>query len=182
MSVANDCSAEVDLSTRAPFLLLVLALVALGVTTIYYRHVEMGVPLTAGERIAIWQVEAEISFTGKGDPVNAQLTLPRDGRFELVEEFTASPAYGVHVLRDEQASKVIWSKRQVEGNQTLYYKGSFKTAPRMHHQQSCPSPMRGKSLIKVQHKLCWMMPISVLVTPSFCCLRFKKYYAQMTKM
>jgi len=128
MSVANDCSAEVDLSTRAPFLLLVLALVALGVTTIYYRHVEMGVPLTAGERIAIWQVEAEISFTGKGDPVNAQLTLPRDGRFELVEEFTASPAYGVHVLRDEQASKVIWSKRQVEGNQTLYYKGSFKTA------------------------------------------------------
>jgi len=88
----------------------------------------MGVPLTAGEQIAIWQVEAEISFTGEGDPVNAQLSLPKDGRFELVEEFTASPAYGVHVLRDEQAAKVIWSKREVEGRQTLYYRASFKAA------------------------------------------------------
>jgi len=116
------------LSSRAPFLFLVLVLITVGVTTIYYRHVEMGVPLTAGERISIWQVEAEISFTGKGEPVNAQLTLPRDGRFELIEEFTASPAYGVHVLRDNNVSQVLWSKRLVEGDQTLYYQGSFKEA------------------------------------------------------
>lgn len=116
------------MSARAPFLFLVLVLIMVGVTTIYYRHVEMGVPLTAGEQISIWQVEAEISFTGKNEPVNAQLTLPRDGRFELIEEFTASPAYGVHVMRDDLASQVLWSKRLVEGDQTLYYQGSFKEA------------------------------------------------------
>lgn len=128
MLVVNAYSAEVKLSARAPFLLLIVALVVLGVSTIYYRHVEMGVPLTAGEQISIWQVEAEISFTGIGGPVTAQLNLPSDSRFELVEEFTASPAYGVNVLRDEQTSKVTWSKREVVGNQTLYYRGSFKAA------------------------------------------------------
>lgn len=116
------------MSARAPFLFLVFVLIMVGMTTIYYRHVEMGVPLTAGERISIWQVEAEISFTGKDEPVNAKLTLPTDGRFELVEEFTASPAYGVHVVRDEQTSEVLWSKRVVQGDQTLYYQGSFKEA------------------------------------------------------
>jgi len=86
----------------------------------------MGVPLTSGERVTIWQIEAEISFTGNDESVNAELTLPNDGRFDLVEEFTASPAYGVHLLREAPSPKVIWSKRLVEGQQTLYYQGSYK--------------------------------------------------------
>jgi len=114
------------MSERAPFFFLILALVIVGLTTIYYRHVELGVPLTTGERVTIWQIEAEISFIGKAEPVNAQLSLPNDAGFELVEEFTASPAYGVHVLRDQAFPKVVWSKRIVEGRQTLYYRGSYK--------------------------------------------------------
>lgn len=106
--------------------MLVFALVVIGISSIYYRHVEMGVPLTSGEQIDIWQIEAEIEFTGKNGAVNAKLTLPKDPNFILVDEFTASPAYGMHILRDEQKSEVIWSKRQVKGKQTLYYKASYK--------------------------------------------------------
>jgi len=115
-------------SSRAPFLFLVFVLVVVGVTTIYDRHVKHGVPLTTGDRISIWQVEAEISFTANEEAVSAQLSLPQDSGFELVEEFTASPAYGVHVQRDESSPKVIWSKRSAQGRQTLYYQGSFKEA------------------------------------------------------
>jgi hypothetical protein len=114
------------MSERAPFLFLIFALVAIGISSIYYRHVEMGVPLTTGEKVTIWQVEAQIEFTGKDDSVNAQLTLPSDGRFQLVEEYTASPAYGVHVLREQVPPKAIWSKRKAAGRQTLYYRGSYK--------------------------------------------------------
>ncbi|RBP51734.1 inactive transglutaminase family protein [Arenicella xantha] len=114
------------MSARGPFLFLIFTLIAVGLTSIYYRHVESGVPLTTGEQITLWQIEAEISFTGKNDAVSAQLTLPQDPEFELVEEFTASPAYGVHVLREAADSKVVWSKRQVSGPQTLYYQGLFK--------------------------------------------------------
>ena len=117
------------MSERAPFLFVIFALVAIGVSTIYYRHVEIGVPLTAGEQISIWQVEAEINFIGENAAVTAQLTLPRDSRFQLVEEFTASPAYGVHVLREQASPKIVWSKRQAQGLQTLYYRGSYKEVP-----------------------------------------------------
>ena len=116
------------MSARAPFLFLILVLVVVGITSIYYRHVEDNVPLTTGERISIWQVEAEISFSANDEAVNAELTLPQDSSFELIEEFTASPAYGVHVQRDEATPKVMWSKRNAQGRQTLYYQGSFKAA------------------------------------------------------
>lgn len=124
------------MSARAPFFFLVLALIVVGLTTIYYRHVEMGVPLTPGEQITVWQVEAEISFTGNNRAVNAQLNLPRDANFELMEEFTASPAYGVHVDRDQSNAKVTWSKRNVEGRQTLYYQATYKEA------RSEPKPVK----------------------------------------
>ena len=114
------------MSERAPFIFLIFALVAVGISTIYYRHVEMGVPLTTGQQIAIWEVEAQIAFTAEDGAVNAQLTLPKDGKFKLVEEYTASPAYGVHVLREQAPPKVVWSKRKAEGRQTLYYRGSYQ--------------------------------------------------------
>jgi hypothetical protein len=114
------------MSERAPFFFLIFVLVAVGISTIYYRHVEMGVPLTTGEQVTIWEVEAQIAFTGEEGAVNAQLTLPNDGKFKLVEEYTASPAYGVNVLREQIPPKVVWSKRKAEGRQTLYYRGSYK--------------------------------------------------------
>jgi len=130
------------LKARTPFIFLILVFIIIGTASIYHRHVKMGVPLTSGELITIWQVEAEISFNGNDEPVNAELTLPNDSRFELVEEFTASPAYGVHILRDESnkkvTPKVAWSKRKVsQGRQTLYYQGSYKEAL---NKQSFPPP------------------------------------------
>jgi len=101
----------------------------------------MGVPLTSGERITIWQIEAEINFNGNNEAVNAELTLPNDGRFDLVEEFTASPAYGVHLLRDQAVPKVIWSKREVDSSrQTLYYQGSYKEAQDVREDPAPISP------------------------------------------
>lgn len=105
----------------------------------------MGVPLTAGEQVDIWQVEAEIEFIGKNEAISAKFTLPSDNNFVVVDEFTASPAYGVHVIRDEENSEVIWSKRQVEGKQTLYYQASYKKANNPKIQEvpdDLPSPIR----------------------------------------
>ena len=114
------------MSARGPFLFLILALVVLGASNIYYRHAKVGIPLTAGEQIDIWQVEAEIIMDGQNQPVTVKLNLPRNQEFELVEEYTASPAFGVTVTRDKNAAEVVWSKRDVVGLQTLYYQATFK--------------------------------------------------------
>ncbi len=116
------------MNSRLPFFFLLFVLIAVGLGSIYYRYAQTGVPLTPGQRIDVWQVEAQIEFQGLGEPVTVTLNLPGDSQFELLEEFTASPAYGVNIARDEQQSKVVWSKREVTGPQTLYYKGSYKEA------------------------------------------------------
>ncbi|MDN3653746.1 inactive transglutaminase family protein [Thalassotalea ponticola] len=116
------------MTSRKPFLLLVGLLFIVGISSIYHRHTKMGVPLTPGEQIDIWQIEAEIEFTATGNPVTAKLTLPKDNRFTLVDEFTASPGYGMHISREEKAPSVTWSKREAEGKQRLYYQASVKRA------------------------------------------------------
>ena len=73
---------------RTPFIVLIVGLVCLGLSNVYYRHVEMGVPLVPGKRVDVWQVEAEITFQGTNAPVTASLNLPRSGQFELIEDFT----------------------------------------------------------------------------------------------
>ena len=114
---------------RTPFIVLIVGLVCLGLSNVYYRHVEMGVPLVPGKRVDVWQVEAEITFQGTNAPVTASLNLPRSGQFELIEEFTASPAYGVTVVRDEKNAQAVWSKRLANGLQTLYYQAAFTQNP-----------------------------------------------------
>ena len=110
---------------RTPFLVIIAGLLVLGFSNVYYRHVEVGIPLTPGERVDVWQIEAEISFDGNGGPATASLALPRSGQFELIEEFTASPAFGVNVIRDDTHAEALWSKREVAGPQTLYYQAAF---------------------------------------------------------
>lgn len=127
------------MSSRIQFLMLVLALILVGAIGIYQRHIKMGVPLIPGERIDIWKIEAEIEFSGRDNPVTAKLTLPQDDNFELINEFTASSGYGVHLLRDANASQVVWSKRKVTGQQTLYYQASYKHSLRPNKEEVLPS-------------------------------------------
>ncbi len=112
--------------SRAPFFFLVIVLVFLGSISTYFRHVEIGIPIIPGKQIETWQVEAKIEFIGTSAPINAKLTLPKDVNFELVDEFTASPAYGVSVIRNENQAEVNWNKRAVQGRQILYYQGTYK--------------------------------------------------------
>ncbi|NMP17216.1 inactive transglutaminase family protein [Thalassotalea sp. Y01] len=116
------------MTSSKPFLIFIAFLFIAGLSSIYHRHAKMGVPLTPGEQVNIWQIEASIQFTGSGDPVTATLTLPKDNNFELVDEFTASPGYGMNIDRDEENPSVTWSKREAEGKQLLYYQASVKLA------------------------------------------------------
>jgi len=114
---------------RQPALIvLMLLLICIGVGSIYYRHVHNGVPLSPGQRIDVWQVEAEISFIGLGAPTTVRLAIPQQKQFDIKSEFTASPAYGVSLNRDTASPNVVWSKSRVEGPQTLYYKANFRNA------------------------------------------------------
>ena len=87
-----------------------------------FRNIEYGVPFLPGTQQDVWQIEARIEFEALGGPNQVVLTLPpaQDG-FELIRESSASSGYGFQI-EDGRQRRARWSKRDAEGEQTLFYK------------------------------------------------------------
>ena len=106
----------------------VVSLLAIGALLVaMLRHLETGVPFSPGEEAEVWLVEARIDFTANGGGVKASLGLP--GRlspgFELYEEQAASPGYGFSIIEEGDQRRAEWTRREVRGEQSLYYTAKF---------------------------------------------------------
>jgi hypothetical protein len=93
---------------------------------------ETGIPFIPGQEKSIWLVEARIDFMAKGGPVDASLSLPDKQLpgFELYEEQSASPGYGFSVVTENGDRRAEWTKREAEGEQSLYYSAQFVASDR----------------------------------------------------
>ena len=71
----------------------------------------------------MWLVEARVDFKATGGPVSASLSLPDTQLpgFELFEEQAASPGYGFAILAENGNRRAEWTKREAQGDQSLYY-------------------------------------------------------------
>lgn len=108
---------------RWPFILAVALLFLTGLGIATYRYLDTGMPLLPGQERAVWQIEARIAFTANGGAAEALLTLPPDQNgFEILSETGASPGFGFAIDRAGPQRRAHWSKRDVEGSQTLFYK------------------------------------------------------------
>lgn len=135
------------MNTKPLFWFLIITLVVLGGTSIYLRHTQVGIPLLPKEQIDVWQIEAKIDFYAQGGPVKANFTLPNDSHINVLSENTASPAYGMHIVRTGDNQQVQWSKRQAAGMQNLYYQlrfneklESYDTEPEFNNTTVMPWP------------------------------------------
>ncbi|TKB57620.1 inactive transglutaminase family protein [Ferrimonas aestuarii] len=109
------------MASRKPFLFVIFVLLTVGFGSSIYRHLVDGIPLLPGDQTTNWTVEAKVTFTAIGEPVEASLTLPEDPNFELLSENAASPGYGLEVNQQANARRAVWTKRDVLGKQELYY-------------------------------------------------------------
>jgi hypothetical protein len=106
----------------------VLVLLALcGILVALLRHMETGIPFAPGQERSVWLVEARVDFTAKGGAVSASLSLPDKQLpgFELYEEQAASPGYGFSIVTENSNRRAEWTKRAVQGEQSLYYSAQF---------------------------------------------------------
>jgi hypothetical protein len=111
------------MTQRGPFLFLVLLLVAAGLTSAIFRHMQFNIPFLPGAQETVWQIEAKINFWGDGAPVQAILSLPSNqADYRIVNENTVSSGYGFVIEENDGQRRARWSKRDVNGEQTLYYK------------------------------------------------------------
>lgn len=110
--------------SRLQLYLWMAILLVLGLGTAAYKHWELGFPLVPGKTQTVWTVEARIEFVGTGGPVKASLNLPDDTEnLVVVESVAASPGYGFELIKSkEHEVRGVWSARESQGTQTLYYK------------------------------------------------------------
>ncbi|WP_428775645.1 inactive transglutaminase family protein [Vibrio sp.] len=114
------------MTSKVPFYLSVLLLIAAGIALSLFRHQNYGVPWTPGETRQIWDIEARVEFNAQNDAVKASLAVPhtQDG-YTLIEESSSSPGYGVSYVTSEAGRRAEWSVRSANGPQTIYYKVQF---------------------------------------------------------
>lgn len=101
----------------------ILFLLGMGLTA--YKSLELGFPLMPGEYRTVWTIEAKVSFEGTGEPVKASLALPRVQRhMRILDETFSAAGYGFQIEEQDGQYRAIWSRRNAEGPQRLFYKTS----------------------------------------------------------
>ncbi|MGM0953553.1 MAG: inactive transglutaminase family protein [Pseudomonadota bacterium] len=112
--------------SKAPFYIFVLLLIAAGIATAVWRHLELGVPWKTGEQQPVWMIEARVDFEGLGEAAKINLHIPESPPgFRILTEQAASPGYGFAILEESGSRRAEWTKRDVSGTQTLYFKAQF---------------------------------------------------------
>ena len=103
---------------------LIFTLFMLGLGIFFYRHFVLDVPLTEGESVNSWMIEANLRFTAERNmPVKASFTIPyMPPYFAILDEYFISHNYGVTTTLSGYNRRAVWSLRRSSGSQSLYYR------------------------------------------------------------
>ncbi|GAA0571602.1 UUP1 family membrane protein [Halomonas salifodinae] len=116
--------------SRLPFYLLVSLLMLVGIGLSLHRHLQFDVPWFPGEQRQVWEIEAQINLTARGEPVIVDMALPDHQQgYRLLTEHTASSGYGLAFREENGGRRAQWTIREASGPQQLYYTVQMLTAP-----------------------------------------------------
>ncbi|MCG2580054.1 MAG: inactive transglutaminase family protein [Marinobacter sp.] len=127
--------------SRIPFFTAIALLIVAGTAMAIWRHIELGIPWLTGEQRPVWMVEARVDFNAADEPVLVSLNIPEQSPgFRILSEQAASPGYGFSVVEKEGSRRAEWSKRNVIGPQTLYFKTQFIPDPNANRDRPRRAP------------------------------------------
>ncbi len=111
------------MSSRAQVYLFAVIFTLLGLWLTYYKVSFLNLPLLPGSVKTVWSIEAKLLFNTWGEPVVADLALPEPhSNYAILDETFASSGYGFVIETDAAQRRAVWTRREADGLQTLYYK------------------------------------------------------------
>ncbi|QTN30869.1 UUP1 family membrane protein [Akkermansiaceae bacterium] len=114
------------MTPQGKLLTAVIGLTALGGGLAAYKSHKLGVPFWQGERVDEWLVEAKVSFLATGKQVKARLSLPTDAVRKGSGQESGSLGYHYDEEENQDEYTAVWSAREREDTQALYYRVRFK--------------------------------------------------------
>lgn len=118
------------MSPRAQVYFLAIILLLSGLAFVGFKSQVLELPLMPGEYETVWTIEAKVQFEAQGSAVKASLALPkRQSHIEVLDEVFSSSGYGFNVESEGEHARAVWSKRQADGTQVLFYKLDIHRTP-----------------------------------------------------
>ncbi|KTG16454.1 MULTISPECIES: inactive transglutaminase family protein [unclassified Guyparkeria] len=110
---------------RFHLLFVVLLLTLVGLSVAYYKHSSLGFPLTPDRETETWTVEAQIAMDTGAGPVSVRFALPTaPPHYSVLDESFVSRGWGLTTQSTDRQQEAVWTKRNPEGDQTLYYQAT----------------------------------------------------------
>ncbi|KPK40296.1 MAG: hypothetical protein AMJ69_02795 [Gammaproteobacteria bacterium SG8_47] len=107
---------------------LVAILVACALLMVGYKVLVLQFPLLPDTEVDAWDIEVGLSFVAQGGPVKVTLYQPRQGSpYAIVDERFVSQGFGFSSRRVDGNRQVVWSARNLRGEQFLYYRATART-------------------------------------------------------
>lgn len=114
------------MSAQAKLIVAVVGLCLLGGGVAAYKSRTLGVPFWQNEKIDEWLVEAKVSFLATGKEVKARLSLPAKAVEQDGGQESGSLGYHYDIEDDRGEYAAVWSSKDREDGQALYYRVRFK--------------------------------------------------------
>lgn len=125
---------------RIHLLSVVFLLTLVGLSVAYYKHSALGFPLTPDRETETWTIEAQIALDTGSAPVSVRFALPTDPpHYSVLDESFVSRGWGLTTQSTDKQQEAVWTKRNPEGDQTLYYQSTVYRA----EDEIDPSPYPG---------------------------------------
>ncbi|HSH83827.1 MAG TPA: inactive transglutaminase family protein [Guyparkeria sp.] len=132
---------------RIHLLTVVILLTLVGLSVAYYKVSVLGFPLTADQKSETWTVEAQIAVNASTAPASVHFVLPSDTpHYSLLDESYVSRGWGLTTQSTDRQREVIWTKRNPEGNQTLYYRATVYRSQEDIEPSAYPGPAQPPTL------------------------------------
>lgn len=111
------------MSSRIQISIVAGLLILLGLGLALYKKIELGFPLSPGERQSVWTMESKISFKPAVGPVDISLILPEpDAGWVILNDHFASSGFNFSVEQGESERQAKWTSDVLNTSTTLYYK------------------------------------------------------------
>ena len=110
------------MSSKIQIALFTVLLSVIGISIAWYKSSVLGIPFVPHDTTSIYRIGAKITFDHTKEPVAISFAIPdkQDG-IKMISNASASQGYGFNMKHDKYGQRAEWAKREVSGEQILFY-------------------------------------------------------------
>ena len=106
-----------------------------------YKVQTLGFPLTPGQDLSVWIIEARVAVRVGGGSAKVDFRIPKDPPgFRIIDEDFISGSFGLAVEGKGQNREAQWAVRRASGRQVLYYRVTVHEDTVANGERGGPTP------------------------------------------